>query len=422
MGIKSKVYYSNHQSKDYAELLDFVDMEHTKDIKKANKVIIDLEKFIFKPKYSFANHYLNLKSLNIKLNELLKICNEIDENHPELKQERILIVRLVDIKSTTLDKVYRWSHYSHKFTASQGKDTKAMSAWHELENDLGPNIISAFKARRESNLALYVNIIKNHMFFNRIIFAKNRKPDANYGEYGLDVAEELYISKTIKEYAAQNICSINEASISTPLFFLLSDLVKTYKLNKLKAHAISNSRKLDLNVRMDIRAIFRGLNISEVPIEEADLVLLVNDLDLLSVIPELDTDKPIMVADLSLIESPSFGYLLLKDDGFGQIYSYSKKRANELPHSAIIRTLGAGLLSCARGEKFINQIATNYMDDYFLPLSKALNQPLKSFVNPINLLARRLEEEGQGIQLGSSNNDDNNEESETARTEESNDD
>ena len=85
--------------------------------------------------------------------------------------------------------------------------------------------------------------------------------------------------------------------------------------------------------------------------------------------------------------------MLLKDDLFNQVFAYVKKRYKEPEHSAIIRALSAGLLSFARGVRFVDQIAINYMDDYFGPLALAMNQPLKSFVNPISILAQRLEEQ-----------------------------
>ena len=108
--------------------------------------------------------------------------------------------------------------------------------------------------------------------------------------------------------------------------------------------------------------------------------------------PALENQKPLMVIDLSASESPNFSYMLLKSDSFSEVFAYAKKRHKEAEHSAIIRALSAGLLSFARGSRFVDQIAVNYMDDYFSPLSMALNQPLKSFVNPISVLAQKLED------------------------------
>jgi hypothetical protein len=115
-------------------------------------------------------------------------------------------------------------------------------------------------------------------------------------------------------------------------------------------------------------------------------------LDLLTHIPEFEKNKPLFVVDLSVSESPNFSYMLLKNNSFSEVFAYAKKRHKEADHSAIIRALSAGLLSFARGSRFVDQIAVNYMDDYFSPLSIALNQPLKSFVNPISVLAQKLED------------------------------
>ncbi|MCH2226483.1 MAG: hypothetical protein MK033_01800 [Candidatus Caenarcaniphilales bacterium] len=389
------MYYTNFQKKEFETYLEQLGLDLTDKLREASTVFIDLEKLIFSknPKLNFSNHMYKLSDLNFKFNELIKSLAKIDEKNGINKQHRILRINLVDIKSTADEDLFYWSYYSHKYASSKGKDKKALEDWHKLEDKIDTDRLAEFKARREINLSFFVQVIKQHNFFNRIIFAKNRKFTPNLGEYGLDIAEEHYIDKTIREYHSQNICSLNEACLASPLIFLSKKIMEEYKLKSLKGFYISNSRKLDHETQLDIKSIFNYLNIEEVNLEETDFIILVNDLDLLTNIPPIDSNKPIFVVDLSMSESPSFSYMLLKDPGFSQVYSYSKKRYKEDSHSAIIRSLSSGLISLARGERFIDQIAVNYMDDYFTPLSKSLNQPLKSFVNPISLLAQRLEED-----------------------------
>jgi hypothetical protein len=370
-------------------------MPFTKSIKEASKAYIDLETYLFasNPRMNFANHTYTLHDLNYRFNELIKVLSEIDRQDPDNKQTRILRVNLVDVASTADKKFYEWSYYNHKFATSKGRDQEAMNKWHQLEDEINVNDLAQFKARREINLSFYVNIVKNHLFFNRIAFAKYRKPDPEKAEYGLDVAEEIYLEKTIEEYHAQNICHVSEAVITSPLIYLLKDVMEQYKLDKIRGHYVSNSRKLDYRTKLDLNKVFSYLNVREVPLESSDFVLLINDLDLLTSIPALDTNKPIFVADISMGESPNFGYILLKDPGFSQVYSFAKRRYREDLHDNILRCLVPGLLSFVRSDRFVDQIAINYMDDYFKPLSKSLNQPLKTFVNPISMLAQKLEQE-----------------------------
>lgn len=389
------MYYTNFQKKEFQSYLEYLGISYTEKLREADKVFIDLESFLFSnnPKLNFTNHKYKLEDLNFKFNELLKSLSKIDEKAEKHKQFRILRINLADVKSSASEDIYLWSYYSHKYASSKGKDKKALEEWHKMEDRIETNEIAEFKRRREVNLSLFVNIIKNHNFFNRIIFVRNRKYDSNYESFGLDIAEEYYIDKTIKEYHSQNICSINEACLCSPLIFLTKEILEEYRLQNIKGFFLSNSQKLDYEIVLDIRSIFNYLGIEEAPLEETNFVLLINDLDLLSSIPPIDTEKPIFVADLSMSESPSFGYMLLKDPGFSQVFSFTKKRYKEQSHSAIIRSLSSGIISIARGDRFVDQVAVNFMDDYFTPLSKSLNQPLKSFVNPISLLAQRLEED-----------------------------
>ncbi|NQY79592.1 MAG: hypothetical protein HRT47_04700 [Candidatus Caenarcaniphilales bacterium] len=389
------MYYTNFQKKEFQSYLEYLGISYTEKLREADKVFIDLESFLFSnnPKLNFTNHHYKLEDLNFKFNELLKNLSKIDEKTEDNKQFRVLRINLADVKSSASEDLYLWSYYSHKYASSKGKDKKALEEWHKLEDKISTNEIAEFKRRREVNLSLFVNIIKNHNFFNRIIFAQNRKYDPKYESFGLDIAEEYYIDKTIKEYHSQNICSINAACLCSPLIFLTKEILEEYRLNNVKGFFLSNSQKLDYEILLDIKSIFNYLGIEEAPLDETDFVLLINDLDLLSSIPPIDTEKPIFVADLSVSESPSFGYMLLKDPGFSQVFSFTKKRYKEQSHSAIIRSLSSGLISIARGDRFVDQVAVNFMDDYFTPLSKSLNQPLKSFVNPISLLAQRLEED-----------------------------
>ncbi len=389
------MYYTNFQKKEFQSYLEYLGISYTEKLREADKVFIDLESFLFSnnPKLNFTNHKYKLEDLNFKFNELLKSLSKIDEKAEKHKQFRILRINLADVKSSASEDIYLWSYYSHKYASSKGKDKKALEEWHKMEDRIETNEIAEFKRRREVNLSLFVNIIKNHNFFNRIIFARNRKYDSNHESFGLDIAEEYYIDKTIKEYHSQNICSINEACLCSPLIFLTKEILEEYRLQNIKGFFLSNSQKLDYEIVLDIRSIFNYLGIEEAPLEETNFVLLINDLDLLSSIPPIDTEKPIFVADLSMSESPSFGYMLLKDPGFSQVFSFTKKRYKEQSHSAIIRSLSSGIISIARGDRFVDQVAVNFMDDYFTPLSKSLNQPLKSFVNPISLLAQRLEED-----------------------------
>jgi len=393
------MYYTNFQKKEFDSYLDFLQLPQSSKLKAAKKVYIDLDALLFSNnvKLNQSNHPYPLEDLQLKFNTLLKSLAEIDyaaeKSERKEKQYRILRINLAEIKVADDEDLFYWSFFSHKYTASKGLDEKALDEWHKYEKKIGVDKISEYKARRETNLSLYLSIIKNHMYFNRIIFASNRKQNPLSEQFGLDVAEEIYLNKLIKEHHAQNICSISASCVSSPLFFLSKEIISDYKLSHLKANIISNSRKLSSEIQLDTKLILHHLDIIETDTNNADFIILINDLDLLTKVPDLEINKPIFAIDLSASDSPNFSYMLLKDDLFNQVFAYVKKRYKEPEHSAIIRALSAGLLSFARGVRFVDQIAINYMDDYFGPLALAMNQPLKSFVNPISILAQRLEEQ-----------------------------
>ena len=388
------MYYTNFQKKEFDSYLEYLQLPQTTKLKGAKNIYIDLDILLFSSnlKLNQSNHPYQIQDLMLKVNELLKTLSEIDAKANREKQYRILRINLVDIQSTVDEDLFYWSYYSHKYTASKGVDIKALDEWHKFEDKLDVDKLAEFKARREINLSLYLSIIKNHMHFNRIIFASNRKENSLIANFGFDVAEEIYLNKVIKDHHAQNICSISPSCLTSALFFLTKDIISDYKLKNLKASIISNSKKLSSEIQLDVKSMLHHLDITETDSSNADFIILINDLDLLTHIPEFERNKPLFVVDLSAAESPNFSYMLLKSDNFSEVFAYAKKRQKEPEHSAIIRALSAGLLSFARGSRFVDQIAVNYMDDYFSPLSVALNQSLQSFVNPISVLAQKLED------------------------------
>jgi hypothetical protein len=200
-----------------------------------------------------SNHPYPIQDLLLKFNELLKTFSEIDAKTDREKQHRILRINLVDVRSTVDEDLFYWSYYSHKYTASKGVDIKALDEWHKFEDKLDVNKLAEFKARRETNLSLYLSIIKNHMYFNRIVFASNRKANPLMGEFGFDVAEEIYLNKAIKDHHAQNICSISPSCLTSALFFLAKNVISDYKLKNLKASIISNSKKLSSEIQLDLK-------------------------------------------------------------------------------------------------------------------------------------------------------------------------
>ena len=81
-------------------------------------------------------------------------------------------------------------------------------------------------------------------------------------------------------------------------------------------------------------------------------VFLINDLDLLSNIPEVSTEKPIFTVDLSQAATPNYSYMLLRDEGFSQIFAYAKKRHDEESMATMVRSLTAGLMLFINKSKF----------------------------------------------------------------------
>lgn len=389
------MFYSNLNGEEITNYMSFLgpvgqDSTVTDSLKNAQQVFIDLETYIFQgfPDKDFASHNFDLKELNNRFNSLVKTLNEAD---PEHKKYRVLFINLIDVKSSTDKQLFWWSYYNHKFAASKGKDLEAMNKWHALENSIGTDKIAEFKFRRENNLAFYLHIIKNHLFFDEILFATINPVVKAETKFGLDIAEELYVRKIIEENNADQICKVVGYLQASPLlYFIKKHLFKDKQLT-FKGHIISNSRGLDQTTLVSVREIFSSLSVKESVLNETDFVFLVNDLDLLSSIPYIDTDKPVFAADLSEANSPNFSYLLLKDEGFEQVYSYAKKRNHEKLGDTIIRSLVPGILSLTTETRFVEQIAINYMDDYFAPLAKSFGQSLKEFSGAINLLISKLE-------------------------------
>lgn len=165
----------------------------------------------------------------------------------------------------------------------------------------------------------------------------------------------------------------------------------SFKNIKLKASIVSNSKNMDKYLLIALRNIFKYLNIQEVAIEKCDFAILVNDLDGLDLIPLVDTEKPIFAVDLSSEDNPNFSYLLLKDDGFSQVFSYAKKLKSEREAEAFVRTICCGLALYLLNRKFSEQIAINYIEDYFKPLAQSLGKTLNDFKGPLDTLAEKLE-------------------------------
>ncbi len=390
------MYYSNTNIEEFDRYAEFLGKNYCSDITDARVVYIDLETFIFgelagsELKHGFANHNLTARELNDRFNKLLYLFSQFEKKYPGTKQTRFLMIELIDVQSSVDEDLFRWSYYSHKFAASQGQDQEAMSEWHKLEQKIDVNKIARFKARRENNIAHYMHIIKNHQFFDEIIFTGIHPRIKIETKYGLDIAEEIYLDKLIKENKASSVCSIVDYKLGSPVLNLMRHYVFSKKI-KLKGHIVSNSKKLNQFLLMMLRNIFAFLDIQEVSLETCDFVILVNDLDVLSMIPVVDTDKPIFAIDLSQVSTPNFSYLLLKDDGFDQVYGYAKQRAGEKPITAFIRAICCGLMYFVLKRKFVEQIAINYMDDYFLSLSKAVGKSLNDFKGPIELLTLKLD-------------------------------
>jgi hypothetical protein len=394
----TEMYHSNSNIEEFSNYLAFMDREYTDSIRDADKVYIDVEKYIFgeNSPSSFTDHRLSLRDLTERFNLLLNVFNEIDEHRiaqNKKQQYRFLSFNLIDVKSTTDEDLFWWSFYSHKFAASQAKDTEAMDKWHALEDKIDPARIAAFKALRETNMAFYLYVIKNHMFFSCVLFSDISSWIQSSYEFGFDRAEEKYLRKSIQEYHAQEICKIVAHGQSLPLLNLIKVLIEENLTDKaLKGHIISNSKTLNPEILLAIKQQLAYLSISEADLKDTDFVILVNDLDLLSMIPEIDTDKGIFAVDLSRESSPNFPYLLLKDEGFKQIYSFAKKHLQETFGDAITRALGPGILSLIKNKKFTEQLTINYMDDYFISLAQSLGKSPRDFVSAIDILAEKLEE------------------------------
>lgn len=389
-------YYSNTNIEEFDRFVEFLGFGYTDSISSAQNIFIKLEDYIFpnKPgqisRISFANHDFSLQELNLRFNKLLGEFASFENKFPGSKQYRFLSINLLDVKSTADEDLFKWSYFNHKFAASQGQDIAAMNEWHRLEEKIPVNQIAKFKARREINLSFFMHVINNHMFFDQIVFSGIPLQIKQEIKFGLDIAEELYISKLIKEHQAQGKCRVVENGLSSVILNLIVNFVNQHK-KKLKAHILANSRKLNPYILADIKAILSYLGIQESSMKECDFVYLINDLDVLSIIPTVDTDKPIFTADLSHTSTPNYAYMLLKDEGFSQIFSFAKKHNNETPVNTMIRAICAGLMLFINKRKFIEQLAINYMDDYFMPLATALNKDLKDFQSPIDLLTEKLE-------------------------------
>ena len=395
-------YYSNTDIEEFDRFVEFLGFGYCDSIAIARNVYIRLEDYLFPAKdgkrsrINFSNHDLSTQELNIRFNKLLAEFADYETKHMGTKQFRFLSIDLVDVKSSVDDELFKWSYFNHKFAASQGQDAAAMNEWHRLEEKIDTNKIAKFKARRETNLAFFMHIINNHKFFDQIIFAGLPNEIKHEVKYGLDVAEEQYIGKLIKENQAQGICRVVGHGLSDVVLNLMKKFTMRSKL-KLKGHILANSRKLNNYLLMDIRATFSYLGILETAIKDCDFVFLINDLDLLSIIPEVATEKPIFTIDLSQPSTPNYSYMLLRDEGFSQIYAYAKKRHNEEPMSTMIRSLCAGLMFFITKSRFSQQLAMNYMDDYFLPLTASLGKDISDFQAAIDLLTEKLEEPQQNM-------------------------
>lgn len=389
-------YYSNTNIEEFDRFVEFLGFGYTDSINSAQNVFIKLEDYIFPGKQGkssiidFSNHEFSLQELNLRFNKLLGEFASFENKFPGSKQYRFLSINLLDVKSTASEDLFKWSYFNHKFAASQGQDTAAMNEWHRLDEKIPVNQITKFKARRETNLAFFMHVINNHRFFDQIVFSGIPLQIKQEIKFGLDIAEEIYIAKLIKEHQAQGKCRIVENGLSSVTLNLMINFIKQSK-KKLKGHILANSRKLNPYLLADIKGLFAYIGIQESSMKECDFVYLINDLDTLSIIPAVDTDKPIFTSDLSQISTPNYAYMLLKDDGFTQIFSFAKKHTNETAISTMIRAICAGLMLFVNKRKFIEQLAINYMDDYFTPLAAALNKDIKDFQSPIDLLTEKLE-------------------------------
>lgn len=387
------MYFSNSNQENFKRLVENLGYKFSEKISDAGFVYIDLEDFIFfdNPKLNFQNHQLNSRDLIDRFNKLLHAFSEFEKNHPQKKQFRFLNFRMDDVKSIGDDELLRWSFYNHKYASSKGLDLDALNEWHALEKTLDINRIAFFKARRENNMALYMHVIKNHSFFSEILIGSIPAQIKNEMQYGLDIAEEKYIYKIIEENRAHSNVKVVDNGMDDPYLNLVKQQLSFKKLS-FNSCVISNSKKMDKYSLGDIRNIFKFLNINEVSIDKCDFTILVNDLDGIDLIPLVDTEKPIFAVDLSSEDNPNFSYLLLKDEGFSQIYSYAKKLNSEKIVDTFSRSMCCGLGLYLLNRKFTQQIAVNYIDNYFKPLAKSLGKTLAEFKGPLDTLTEKLEE------------------------------
>lgn len=387
---RSKKFYSNIHPEELSHYCAYLGLESSEQLNEADDLLIDLEKYIFQDQRgaSFAKHNWNASELKNRYNSLLSILSAIKK-----EQERRLFVPLVDLKTTVPDDIFLWSYYNHKFAASKGKDTEAMEKWHKIESQIGSQRIAEFKKRTESNLELFCYIIEHSQNFSQVLFGSIDPVSKKLSEFGHDISEEKYLRSHIEKNNLEYKCLVQAHNFCSPLLNFGRRQIHELKPQlSLKAHIVSNSKKLEPRIIAAAREIFAYLKIQETELAKADFVLLINDLDLLSGIPLIETESPILVADFSLPASPNFPYILLKDPGFDQIYSFAKARVGERYGETLMRSILPGLFPFYVEEgRFVEQIAVNYMDDYFAPLSKSLGKGLKEFIAPISLLSKKLE-------------------------------
>jgi hypothetical protein len=384
------MYFCNHNKADFNRFVEFFGNINADSISETQYVYLNLEDFIFpNSRENFSNHNLSARELNERFNSILHQFSIYEKNKKSETQFRFLGVGLKDVKSTSDEQLFRWSYYNHKFAASQGQDIEAMDAWHKLEQSIDINKIARFKARREANIAHYMHIIKNAQFFSEILFGGVNPQVKNEIKFGLDIAEEQYLEKLIKENKASAICRRVSHGLDSTLLAVVRKFLMLKKLN-LKTHIVSTSKNLNPHHLYILRNILAHLSIVESTIQEANFVILVNDLDTLGLIPVVDTDMPIFACDLSQASTPNFSYLLLKDQGFNQIYAYAKKKISEDEAETFIRSICAGLMSFICKKKFKDQISCNYLSDYFYPLAGALGKDIAEFKIGIALLDQKV--------------------------------
>jgi hypothetical protein len=384
------MYFCNHNIADFKRFLEFSGNISADKISEAKYVYLNLEDYIFYgSRENFSNHNLSARELNERFNSILHQFSIFEKSKKTESQYRFLGIELKDVKSSTDENLFRWSYYNHKFAASQGQDIESMDAWHKLEQTIDTSKIARFKARREANIAHYMHIIKNSQFFTEIVFGGIHPQIKNEIKFGLDIAEEQYIEKIIKENKASLICRrVSHVLDSTLLAFLKKILIS--KQLSLKAHIVSTSKNLSPHHLYILRNILMNLGILEANIQDCNFVILINDLDALGLIPVVDTDMPIFACDLSHANTPNFSYLLLKDDGFNQIYSFAKKKLTEGEAETFVRSICAGLMSFVCKKKFKDQISYNYLNDYFYPLAGAVGKDISEFKVGIGLLEQKL--------------------------------